>query len=80
MVRLASTSPKMGLGEWRVESGDYMGRGLVAARQLRLGPGESLGWGRALDGSREDPTPTPAEDQCDNECPGGSPPLEAWEE
>lgn len=34
--------------------GITVGRGLVPAGQLCLGPGGSLGWERALDGSRED--------------------------
>lgn len=34
--------------------GITVGRDLGLARQLRLGPRGSLGWERALDGSRED--------------------------
>jgi hypothetical protein len=50
-VRLAPRSLKMG-AKWRV--GIAVGRGLEPARLLHLGPRGSLGWEKALDGSRED--------------------------
>lgn len=59
-------------GSTKRRVGIIVGRGLVPARQLCLGPGESLGWERAPDGSRENT----AKVQCD-EYPGGLP--ETWE-